>query len=466
MDSTTTTPSAPDGQTSVPRTRHEFGTPPAVSGLAHAWDPGQDHPASRGPIGRIVAASLATGLVAALLLVAAPFIRPEENDVTGAVLCGFALGWAMLAVLSVRFTDQPQRWAAAPALILGLGGLLLVTVGSAVREVLDWVWPPALLALAIWMVIHARRQLRSRSRRLLLYPVIAALALASAGGGYATLGAAADAKAYPMPGQLIDVGGHRLHLNCTGSGSPTVVLEPGAGGVSSDLWRITPAVARETRVCVYDRAGRGWSEPADTPQGAAKIAIDLHTLLQRGNVPGPHVLAGHSFGGLYVLTSAARYPEDVAGIVLVDSTAPASAASPGATPSGDGGSYDLTGRVSAMVSTSARLGLGRLVGVPTASHLRSTIDEYIHAGASSQQAAALRDFADKPLVVLTAGSGSADSWLAAQDAMATLSTNSAHRVVDGATHASLIADEEDAATTTRAILDVVSSVRNATPLTR
>jgi pimeloyl-ACP methyl ester carboxylesterase len=261
----------------------------------------------------------------------------------------------MLAVLSVRFTDQPQRWAAVPALLMGLGGLLLIAFGSAVRQVLDWVWPPVMLAVAIWMIVRVRRQLRSRGGRWLLYPVIAMLALASIGGGYQTVGAAADAKAYPPPGQLIDVGGHRLHLHCTGSGSPTVVLEPGAGEMSSNLGWITPAVAQDTRVCVYDRAGRGWSEPADTAQDGAQIATDLHTLLQRGHVPGPYVLAGHSFGGLYVLTFAARYPGEVAGMVLVDSTAPASR--PGTASPGDGGSYDVLGRVSALVSASARLGL-------------------------------------------------------------------------------------------------------------
>ena len=125
---------------------------------------------SRGHLGWIVAGSLATGLVAALLLVAAPFIPAEESAVTGAVLCGFALGWAMLAVLSVRFTDQPQRWAAAPALFMGLGGLLLMVFGSSVHEVLSWVWPPALLAFVIWMIIRARRQLRSRSRPLAALP--------------------------------------------------------------------------------------------------------------------------------------------------------------------------------------------------------------------------------------------------------------------------------------------------------
>src|SRR5215217_7334583 len=291
-------------------------------------DRGQDRlsrpdPGPRGHIGWVVAGSLATGLVAAVLLAAAPFIPAEERAVTGAVLCGFALGWAMLAVLSTRFTDQPQRWASAPALFMGLGGLLLIGFGTSVREVLNWVWPPVLLALVVWMFIRGRRQLHSRSRRWLLYPVLAVLAVASVGGGYQTVREEADANAYPMPGQLIDVGGHRLHLNCTGSGSPTVVLQPGGGDFSSAFAWIAPTVAADTRVCVYDRAGRGWSEPTDTPQDATQVAADLQTLLQRAHVPGPYVLAGHSFGGLYVLTYADRYPGDVAGMVLIDSTNPA-----------------------------------------------------------------------------------------------------------------------------------------------
>jgi pimeloyl-ACP methyl ester carboxylesterase len=465
-----TTPTTP-APTSVPKDK----------GPDRPFTPG---PGSRGRIGWVVAGSLATGLVAALLLVAAPFIPADESAVTGAVLCGFALGWAMLAVLSVRFTDQPQRWTAAPALIMGLSGLLLVGFGSPIHAVLNWVWPPALLALAIWMIGRAHRQLHSRSKGWLLYPVIAILALASMGGGYETVREAADAKAYPMPGQLIDVGGHSLHLSCTGSGSPTVVLEPGGGGMSSVLGWIAPAVARDTRVCVYDRAGRGWSAPADASQDGTQIATDLHTLLQRGNVPGPYVVAGHSFGGLYVLTFAARYPDEVAGMVLVDSTAPAPATKPRAASPGEVGSYDITGRVSALASISARLGLARLYGqtdygslpprsrdevrasLATASSVRSTIDEYVQANASMEQAASLGDFADKPLVVLTAGSGHDAAWSAAQNDMATLSTNSMHRVIDGATHISLIMDEKDAAATTQAILDVVSSVRSAGPLVR
>jgi pimeloyl-ACP methyl ester carboxylesterase len=434
-------------------------TPASPTPKGQARPPGPD-PSQKGHLGWVVAGSLVTGVLAALLLAAAPFIPATASGVTGAILVGLALGWAMVAVLSVRFTDQPQKWAVAPALFMGLGGFLLVAFGSLMQEALTWVWPPALLVLAVWMIVRAYRQLHSRSGRFLLYPVIAMLVLASLGSGYETVREAADAAASPAQGQLIDVGGHRLYLNCTGSGSPTVVIEPGAGLMSSDLGWIAPAVARDTRVCVYDRAGRGWSEPANTAQDGAQIATDLHTLLQRGNEAGPYVLAGHSFGGLYALTFAADYPEDVAGLVLVDSTAPASDPGPGQLTRAD--SDDTANRVSALGSAAGRLGLGRLSGVAP-NHLRSTIDEYLQAGSSVQQAAALRSFSDKPLVVLTAGTGSAPSWAASQEALAALSTNSLHRVIDGATHASLITDQEDAAATARGILDVVSAVRTASP---
>ena len=433
---------------------------PAKTTLEDTGLPSRPDGGPRRRIGWIVAGSLVSGLVVGLLLVAAPFIPAEESAATGALLLGFAFGWAMLAVLSVRFSDQPQRWAAAPALFMGLGGLLLLAFGSSVESVLMWVWPPALLVLVVWMIVRSRQHLRS-GIRWLLYPVFAVLLLGSVGGAYEAVAEAVEANANPMPGQLIDVGGHRLHLSCTGSGSPTVVLEPGGGGMSSDLELVTQAVAGDTRVCVYDRAGRGWSEPADTPQDATQIATDLHTLLDRGQVPGPYVLAGHSFGGLYVLTFAARYPDEIAGMVLVDSTAPAS--KPSATPRGDGGSYDLAGRISALLSSSARLGVGRLFGA-TASHAQSTVEEYVRAAASSAQAASLDDFDDKPLFVLTAGVGSDAAWMSAQDKMVTLSPNSVHRVIDGVAHAGMIHDEQGAAATTEAILDVLSSIRDDEPL--
>jgi pimeloyl-ACP methyl ester carboxylesterase len=335
------------------------------------------------------------------------------------------------------------------------------------------------------MSVGAHRKLRSRSRRWLLYPVFGLLALAAVGGGYETAREAADANAYPMPGQLIDVGGHRLHLHCTGSGSPTVVLQPGGGDFSSAMAWIAPAVASQTRVCVYDRAGRGWSESAEGPQDATQIATDLHTLLQRRDVPGPYVLAGHSFGGLYVLTYADRYPDEVAGMVLVDSTNTATQADSEKATAYDGGSYDaITDRVAALGAAAARVGLVRLVGslaygelppqsrdevraaTATADYASGWIDEFAQANASGAEAAMLTDFGDKPLVVLTAGAETDPAHDAAQAKLATLSTDSSHRVVEGATHAGLIMDEEYARATTRAVLDVVASVRSAAPLPR
>jgi pimeloyl-ACP methyl ester carboxylesterase len=441
--------------------------------------PGRAQPAAKSRIGLIVALSMAVGLVAAVVLVAMPFVPARENVLTGVVLLAFALGWALLAVLSVQFSGQPQRWAAAPAIFMAVAGLASLSGSAAVRAVFSWVWPPVLFGLVVWMFLRVRRQLRSRIGRWLLYPVLALLMVASVGGGYETVRESLDAKAYPPPGQLIDVGGHRLHLYCTGSGSPTVVLEPGGGASSSDMAWIAPAVARDTRVCVYDRAGRGWSDPADGPQDGVHIAADLHTLLERAEVPGPYVLAGHSFGGLYVQSFAAQFPDQVAGLVLLDSTAP----KPGPGRPINAGSGDMVDRVSALAAASAHLGVGRLIAsgsygtLPsrdrdearanssTAAHLGSFIQEFFGgADASMQQASALTSLNGKPLIVLTADEGiNDDQWQPKQDRMAALSTNSLHRHA-AATHDSLISDETDAAAATQAIRDVVISVRTSQPL--
>jgi pimeloyl-ACP methyl ester carboxylesterase len=407
-----------------------------------------------------------------------PFVTVDEGAITGAVLCGLAVGWAVLWQLSERFTVQPQRWAVAPALFMGVGGIVLVTFGSTLDEPLSWVWPPALFALVIWMLRRARKDMRSRGGRVQLHLVFAILAISAVGGGYQTVGVATDSIAMPTTGRLIDVGGHQLYLSCVGSGSPTVVLEPGAGATSAQMGWIAPAVARGTRVCVYDRAGRGWSEPADTAQDGAQIATDLHTLLHRAGEAGPYVLAGHSFGGLYVRIFAAHYPDEVAGLVLVDSTEskePAKSVIPTAS------EEPTTGRVPVLASLAARVGLTRALGqldlgslppqsrdeartsVAQVGFVRSTVDEYMRGTASMQEAASLRDFADKPLFVLTAGEHPA-SWMASQKQLLTLSTNSVQQVVVGATHTDVLLEEKYAAATAQAILAVVDSVQNDRPL--
>ena len=439
-------------------------------------------PTPSGHLGRFVALSLATGLIVAALLVALPFVPVQEGAITGAVLCGFASGWAVLWLFSQRLTDHPQRWAAAPALFMGVGGLLLMVFGSPLREALGWIWPPTLLALVIWMMRRTRRDLPSRSGRGQLYLVFAVLAASAVGGGYEAVGGATDSNALPATGQLIEVGGHKLYLNCVGSGVPTVVLEPGAGGTSSELGWITPPMAAHTRVCVYDRAGRGWSEPADSPQDGAQIATDLHTLLHRAGEPGPYVLAGHSLGGLYVRIFAAHYPDEVAGLVLVDSTASKEPAKAVVRPSDD--SFDQqVGRAPAVASLAARVGLARLLGqlnwgeLPPdsrseirtsnaqASWVRSTVDEYLRAGASAQEAASLRDLGDKPLFVVTAGRHP-ESWMEQQSKMLALSTNSVQEVVAGAAHIDLLIDRTYAAATAQALLAVVDSARTGRPLGR
>ncbi len=136
------------------------------------------------------------------------------------------------------------------------------------------------------------------------------------------LAEAADAKAYPPPGQLVDIGGYRLHINCTGSGSPTVVIDAGLGDWSTMWGFVQPEVAKTTRVCTYDRAGVGWSDAGPLPRDAAQFAKELHSLLQNANIPGPYVVVGHSLGGLSVRVFVHEYASDVAGVVLIESMNP------------------------------------------------------------------------------------------------------------------------------------------------
>ena len=112
--------------------------------------------------------------------------------------------------------------------------------------------------------------------------------LALLGAGYESISEAADARAYPPPGQMVDVGGYRLHINCMGTGSPTVVIESGLGDWSASWssW-MQPQAAGTTRVCTHDRAGMGYSESGPLPRTAARFADELHTLLRRAEIPGP-----------------------------------------------------------------------------------------------------------------------------------------------------------------------------------
>ena len=166
--------------------------------------------ARRSHVGRVVAGSLAAGFVAAGVL---PFLPADTVDVdfsTAMVLFGWALGWALMAALSIRFTDQPQRWAVAPATFMAVSGALVLWAPDAVVDALGWVWPPALLVLVVWVWTYARRELHSRTRVWLLNPILVILVLFALGGAYERF-SQATAPAVAMPGQLVDVGPYRLH---------------------------------------------------------------------------------------------------------------------------------------------------------------------------------------------------------------------------------------------------------------
>ena len=118
---------------------------------------------------------------------------------------------------------------------------------------------------------------------------------------------------------MIDVGGYSLYLNCTGSGNPTVILESGLTGDFTSWNTTQPEIAKFTRVCSYDRAGLSYSDPGPIPRNAELTTSDLHTLLTKANIAPPYILVGHSFGGLLIRRYYFEYPEEVTGMIFIDS---------------------------------------------------------------------------------------------------------------------------------------------------
>ncbi len=136
------------------------------------------------------------------------------------------------------------------------------------------------------------------------------------------LGASARAKLMrenPPPGQLVDVGGYRMHLYCTGEGDSTVILDAGLNDFFVSWAKVQPEIAKAARVCSYDRAGLGWSEAGPYPRTNELMAEELHALLTNAGVKSPYILVGHSFGGITMRVFALMYPDEVTGMVLVDS---------------------------------------------------------------------------------------------------------------------------------------------------
>lgn len=323
------------------------------------------------------------------------------------------------------------------------------------------------------------RQRTPWARRAGLALLALILALATAGALYQAGASAADRRAFPAPGQLVDVGGFKMHILCSGSatGAPTVILDTLSGGSMLSWAWVQPEVARGARVCSFDRAGYGWSEPDPQPESAARAARNLHALLASAGVPGPYVLVGHSKGGIYARAYAAAYPAEVAGMALIDASTPTQFERH---PEWLAQERSF-GRMAALFPLMARLGLFHLFfargGEIDFAELPRPAHDALAAFWSSPEfwqrqrasiAAGPRIFAearglgglgDMPLMVVSAASGGQPGWAELQNELAALSRNSAHRLVPGATHASLVFNPAHARQVAAAILDLVAAVR-------
>jgi pimeloyl-ACP methyl ester carboxylesterase len=171
--------------------------------------------------------------------------------------------------------------------------------------------------------VRSRKLIFFRWLRYLLTGFLSLLmALLCAGAIYEAIESHRDRLRFHPPGRLVDIGGYRLHLYCVGEGSPAAILESGGGNPWLSWYKVQPQAAQFTRVCSYDRAGLGWSDPSPKPRTAKVIAEELHTLLHNAGVTGPFVLVGHSLGGMDARMFASQYPSEVVGMVLVDSSHP------------------------------------------------------------------------------------------------------------------------------------------------
>jgi pimeloyl-ACP methyl ester carboxylesterase len=286
------------------------------------------------------------------------------------------------------------------------------------------------------------------------------------GAIYESSAETADAQAFPPPGQMIDVGGYRLHLHCTGTGSPTVVIDTGWGDSSAGWGWVQPEVAKTTRICNYDRAGMGWSEASPQPRTAREFAKELHTLLTNANETGPFVLVGHSLAGYTMRVYAHDYLEEVAGLVLIDpqnlSTSGVATPQPAPKPA-----------KTSLLALIARAGLVRLLSgvnqdLPpqdrqaykalsvTPRWIQTALNEGRGMTEGGAQARAVTTLGDLPIIVLSRGKDMDADTTASQARYLQLSTDSQHLIAEHSGH-SIMIEQPDAAIS--AIIQMVRQVR-------
>jgi len=258
-------------------------------------------------------------------------------------------------------------------------------------------------------------------KRLLVWVVVLVSLAVFAGVLYEWMARSRAASTHPVPGRLVDVGGRTLHLDCRGSGSPTVVFEAGLDANGSLAWSaVHDSVAATTRACAYDRAGMMWSAPAPSgePRDARAVAADLGRLLDASGEPGPYVVVGHSLGGPYALVFTATRPVDVAGLVFVDASHPDQTVR---LRPAMGDAMERAESMMGLASVLATLGVMRLFMTPSPDQFPGFPPKHLATAAAFQpqgmkavvaearaleatmvQAKEATDLGDRPLVVLTA----------------------------------------------------------------
>jgi pimeloyl-ACP methyl ester carboxylesterase len=323
------------------------------------------------------------------------------------------------------------------------------------------------------------RSIRRWIRRVLLWSLLALLAALVIGAIYQVIATEIDQRAaFPAPGEMVDVGDHRLHMNCVGQGSPTVVLDAGWGYTSVEwsAW-VQPEVAKHTRVCAYDRAGMGWSEPGPGAPDATQTTAELHALLREADEEGPYVLVGHSLAGLYCRIYAERYSEEVAGMVLVDSTHPDQF-------EGSALAVTINRAAGVLGPLVARTGIPRVFNLYPSNpelpplqreqslslyyrtpHQVAVFEEMGAIPETMEMARRTGTLGTKPLMVVSSADHDAKTE-ALQEELTNLSSNSTQRVVEGSTHLSLVVDRDHARQTSKEIVEVVEAMRHDQPLTQ
>ena len=320
-------------------------------------------------------------------------------------------------------------------------------------------------------------------RRMLLGFLMLLVALSGIGAIYQAIATAHDRRAYPAPGQLVDVGGYKLHIHCMGQGSPTVILDA-AGGSSSASWGLVqPELARSARVCAYDRAGLGWSERGPAPRDMQLQVSELHALLDKAGLEGPYVLAGHSYGARVARVYANEHPGEVAGVSLID---PGTLDDDPRFPPENRTRLASDARMVAFARWLAPFGVVRVL-LPQANYDDLPMQQQAASNAFNVTTTFFQTIADQqrampltyaqerevtslgslPLIVVsstTPDDATRRVWTGINGELAALSTNSSHRVIDGATHMGLLYKREHAQATIDAIREVVEAVQGRQPL--